>query len=120
MTPDRSVDDSPEFESVAAALDDGDCRQIVSVLEEPMTVDEIATRAELPLSSTYRKLDQLTNAGLVDEAADGRRGRNRKSRYVVTFERIGIELDDDREFRVSVERAKDHLLALWSEVRREV
>ncbi|MEY7849538.1 helix-turn-helix domain-containing protein [Natrarchaeobius sp. A-rgal3] len=119
MASDLSVDDSPEFESVVAALDDGDCRRIIAVLEKPMTVHEIATRAELPLSSTYRKLDRLTSAGLVDEAT-GSRGRNRKSRYVVTFERIGIELDDDREFLVSIERAKEHVLGIWSAVRREV
>ncbi|RQH00399.1 winged helix-turn-helix domain-containing protein [Natrarchaeobius oligotrophus] len=108
-----------DLERIVGALDDEGCREIVSALEEPMTVDEIAETVDRPLSTCYRKLDRLTEAGLVDEATGVRNGSHSKSRYVTNFERIAIELDENRELRARVDRVKNHVLQLWSEVRRE-
>ena len=53
---------TPDLERVVAALDDAGCREIIAVLETPKTVTETAAAAGLPLSTTYRKLDRLTEA----------------------------------------------------------
>ena len=110
---------SPDLERVVAALDDADCREIISILEDPKTVPDIAEETDLPLSTTYRKLDRLTEAGLAEETVGGRRGRHQKSRYVANFDRVGIDLDDERELRVEIDRSTDQSLGLWSNVGRE-
>ncbi|QLG48606.1 winged helix-turn-helix domain-containing protein [Natrinema halophilum] len=112
-----SSDDAPTFEGVIAALDDGTCREIIAVLEEPMTVHEVADATDRPLSTTYRKLDSLTTAGLVEETVGVRQGRHQKSRYVANLNRISIDLDDDNELRVDVDLSAE--LGFWSNVTRE-
>ncbi|MGQ3414321.1 helix-turn-helix domain-containing protein [Natrinema sp. LN54] len=112
-----SSDGSPEFERVIAALDDGACREIIAVLEDPMTVDDIAEAADRPLSTTYRKLDCLTEAGLVEEAAGVREGRHQKARYVANLERVSIDLDDANELRAEIDHSTEH--DFWSELSRE-
>jgi len=57
-------EDQPELQDVLDALDDPDCRTIVSVLEESMTASEIAEESDIPLSTTYRKIERLTEAAL--------------------------------------------------------
>ncbi|MFC4438160.1 MULTISPECIES: winged helix-turn-helix domain-containing protein [Natrialbaceae] len=107
-----SSDEAQAREHVIGVLTDDACREIITVLEEPLTVPEIADEIERPLSTTYRKLDRLTDSGLVKEAGV-RPGREQKSRYVTDFERIAIELDDARDLRVDVDRSNDNSLALW-------
>ncbi|WP_306059209.1 winged helix-turn-helix domain-containing protein [Natronococcus wangiae] len=108
-----SSDDAPAREHVIGVLTDDACREIIAVLEEPLTVPAIADEIERPLSTTYRKLDRLTESGLVRETVGARPGREQKSRYVTDFDRIAIALDDDRDVRVDVERSNDHSIALW-------
>jgi DNA-binding transcriptional ArsR family regulator len=108
-----SSDDSPAFECVIAALDDEACREIIAILEEPMTVDEIAEATDRPLSTTYRKLDSLTDAGLVEEAVAVREGRHQKSRYVTNLGRISIALDEDNELGVDIDRTTGH--SIWAD-----
>ncbi|MFA9416586.1 helix-turn-helix domain-containing protein [Natrinema sp. HArc-T2] len=106
-------DETACLERVVTALDDTGCREIIAVLETPKTVPEIAAAAELPLSTTYRKLDRLTDAGLASETVGVRQGRHHKSRYVVDFDRITIGLDDEGTFRIDVDRSSDQLLGSW-------
>ncbi|WP_254524349.1 winged helix-turn-helix domain-containing protein [Natrinema caseinilyticum] len=110
-------DDAPAFECVIAALDDGACREIVAVLEKPMTVHEVAEVTGRPLSTTYRKLDSLSEAGLVEEVEGIRQERHRKSRYVANFERLSIGFADGNELRVDIDRSA--ALGLWSNVGQE-
>ena len=116
---DDADDPGPGLSTIVAALDDDGCRRIVSVLEEPLTVDEIADLADLPLSSTYKKLDRLADAGLVEETVGVQQGRHRKSRYVATFDRIAIGLEDDRTFRVDVSQSAPDSLDIWSDATTE-
>ncbi|SDR44561.1 winged helix-turn-helix domain-containing protein [Natronobacterium texcoconense] len=113
-----SSDESPDIAAVVGALDDDACRKIVGVLEEPLTVDELADRTGLPLSTTYRKLDRLTEANLVTETVGVRQGSHHKSRYIADFDDISIALDDDRSFDVDVGRSSSRSADIWSETRR--
>jgi DNA-binding transcriptional ArsR family regulator len=116
-------EDAPDLQTVLDALDDPDCRAIVQVLEEPMTADEISERSDVPLSTTYRKLDMLTDAALLEEGTEIRPDGQHASRYTVAFEEVVIGLADDRDFEVDVARrprtADERLADLWSEVRKE-
>ncbi len=124
MVRDPFVDgDAPDLQDILDALDDPDCRKIVRVLEEPMTADEISDRSGVPLSTTYRKLDLLTEASLLEEGTEIRPDGQHASRYVVVFEEVVIALAETRDFEVEIThrtRAPDERLAsLWSEVRKE-
>ncbi|MDG5820976.1 helix-turn-helix domain-containing protein [Natronococcus sp. A-GB7] len=110
-----SSDDAPSREHVFGVLTDDACREILAALEEPRTVADTADAIGRPLSTTYRKLDRLTEAGLVRETVGVGRSRNRKSRYVTDFERVAIGLDDDRSLRVEVEGSSDPLVGLWTQ-----
>ena len=116
-------EDQPELQDVLDALDDPDCREIVRVLERPMTADEISDRAGVPLSTTYRKLDLLTEASLLEEGTEIRPDGQHASRYAVVFEEVVIALAERREFEVDIARrprtADERLANLWTEVRKE-
>ncbi|MFC7058746.1 winged helix-turn-helix domain-containing protein [Halovenus salina] len=123
MVRDSLADDDPELEPLVDALHDEDCRKIVAVLSEPMTADEVADTTEIPLSTTYRKLDKLTEASLVEEGVEIRPDGQHVNRYVVAFEEVSFALAEDNEFEVDISRtprsADERLAELWSEVRKE-
>ncbi len=116
-------DDAPELQDILDALDDPDCRSIVQVLKEPMTADEIAEAADVPLSTTYRKLDLLTEASLLEEGTEIRPDGQHASRYTVAFEEVIISVAESRKFDVDISRrprtADERLANLWSEVQKE-
>ncbi|MBX0324642.1 helix-turn-helix domain-containing protein [Halomicroarcula sp. F13] len=116
-------EETPELTTVLDALDDEDCRDIVSVLDEPMTASEISEQSDVPLSTTYRKLELLTDSSLLYEGVEVRPDGQHASRYAVDFEEVVIALDEHREFAVDIThraRSPDQRLEnLWSEVRKE-
>lgn len=123
MVRDRFADEEPDIESVLDALEDPSCREIIRVLSEPMTAEEISAAADIPMSTTYRKLELLTEASLLDEGIEVRADGQHASRYVVAFDEVVVTLTDEREFEVEISReprtAEERLASLWSEVRKE-
>jgi DNA-binding transcriptional ArsR family regulator len=122
-------EDPPSVDDVLDALADDDARRIVSALSEPKTASDISEECDIPLSTTYRKLELLTEASLLAESTDIRRDGQHTTRYSVSFETVTVSLDegDDgeggREFEIEFtrpERTRDERLAdLWSELREE-
>jgi DNA-binding transcriptional ArsR family regulator len=116
-------DDAPDLQAVLDALDDPDCRAIVSALDEPMTADQISAAADVPLSTTYRKLELLSEASLLEEGIEIRDDGQHASRYAVSFEEVIIALSESRAFDVEINRrpraADERLANLWTEVRKE-
>jgi DNA-binding transcriptional ArsR family regulator len=116
-------EEGPDLQDVLDALDDPECRDIVSALEEPMTASEISEASDVPLSTTYRKLELLTEASLLEEGVEIRSDGQHASTYQINFEEVGIALSEEREFQVSIARrartADERLENLWSEVRKE-
>ena len=124
MVRDRVADeDTPDLQAVLDALDDPKCRRILERLTEPMTAEEISRTCDVPLSTTYRKLDRLTEAALVREGMEVRADGQHASTYDVDFEEVVVALDEDRTFDVEIGHlARDpdeRLVDLWSEVRKE-
>lgn len=113
----------PELQTVLDALDDEGCRDIVQGLEDAMSAKEVSQRCDIPLTTTYRKLELLESATLVYERTEIRPDGHHTSRYRTDFHEVRVGLDDDREFTVAVSRpsrtADERLADLWSEVRRE-
>jgi len=116
-------EETPELQAVLDALDDEDCRAIVSVLEEPLTASEISDRSGVPLSTTYRKLELLTESSLLYEGVEVRSDGQHASRYAIDFEEVVIGLDEELSLTVDIShraRTPDQRLEnLWSEVRKE-
>lgn len=123
MVRDGRDGEEPSTEAVLGALDDPDCRAIIRVLTEPMTAEEISDAADIPTSTTYRKLERLTDASLLNEGVEIRSGGQHASLYAVSFEEVAISLTDDHELDVDISRrprrADERLADLWSEVRKE-
>ncbi|WP_436911578.1 helix-turn-helix domain-containing protein [Halosimplex marinum] len=116
-------DEAPDLQEVLDALDDPDCRAIVTALEEPMTASEISEASDIPLSTTYRKLDRLEEAQLLFEGTEIRPDGQHASIYEVDFEEVVIALTEEREFETEIARRPrtpdQRLESLWSEVRKE-
>ena len=114
---------SPDLQTVLDAVDDPGCRDIVSALEEPLSAKEISDRCDIPTTTTYRKIDMLTDATLLEERTEIRADGHHTARYLTDFEEVCLGLDPEREFRVDIERprrtADERLADLWTEVRRE-
>lgn len=119
----REARSGPDLQVVLDALDDSGCRKIVQSLTEPMSAKEVSNRCDIPLTTTYRKLELLETASLVDEQTEIRSDGHHTNRYRNDFEELRVRLDDGREFSVSVTRpsrsADERLADLWTEVRRE-
>lgn len=113
----------PDLQAVLDALDDPDCRSIIRNLDEPMTADEIAEASDVPLSTTYRKLDLLTEASLLSERTVIQSDGHHTTQYEIAFERVEIELDEDHDVTVAIQRrpgsTDERLETLWAEVRKE-
>ncbi|GAA0550490.1 helix-turn-helix domain-containing protein [Halorubrum ejinorense] len=131
MVRDPSRDpDPPSVDEVLDALADDAARRIVAALTEPMTASELSEECDIPLSTTYRKLEKLTDASLLSESTDIRRDGQHTTRYSVSFDAVTVSVDDGadgdedrREFDVEFsrpDRTRDERLAdLWSELREE-
>ena len=125
MVRDPSASEGQEatLESVAAALDDPDCRTIVRRLDEPMTAGELAERCDIPMSTTYRKLDRLSSASLLTEGTELRADGHHATIYEVDFEELTVSLTADRDLTVEVDRPTrspdERLARIWAEVRKE-
>ncbi|MFB6207484.1 MAG: helix-turn-helix domain-containing protein [Haloglomus sp.] len=81
--------------SVLSALDDPDCRGILDATgEEALTAREIAEACDLPTSTTYRKLDELTEASLLEERVRLRRSGKHASEYVRAVDDVVVTLGE--------------------------
>lgn len=84
-----------EAEPLLGALKDGDCRAILTATgEDSLSAAELSEACDLPLSTTYRKLGLLTDAGLLDERTRVRRSGKHASEYVRLVEDVLVSVDE--------------------------
>lgn len=98
-----TVDEHPSVQTVLTSLTDEDCRRILEVLTEPMSAREIAETCEIPLSTTYRKLNALSESSLVSEQLDVSDPGKHTTRYKADFDTVTVELNDDGAIQVTVQ-----------------
>ncbi|MCQ4332659.1 helix-turn-helix domain-containing protein [Natronomonas sp. F2-12] len=99
---------SVDTEAVLTALEDPDCRALLeATAEEPLTAGELTDRCEIPRSTTYRKVERLAEAGLLEErvriSADGKHA----SEYRRTFEDVTVSLSEADGITVGLSGAAD-------------
>ena len=119
-----SLRQGPDLQTVLDALDDADCRRILKELDVAMTANEISEACDMPLSTTYRKLELLKEATLVEEETRIRDGGHHSHEYVTSFEAIQIALAESRDLDISIEAgattADEQLTTIWSVIREEL
>lgn len=108
--PDRStgpepVDEESGVQTLLDALQDPDCRCILDeTSDDARSANELASACELPLSTTYRKLDLLTDTGLLDERTRIRQSGKHASEYARIVDSVVVSFDGDGEMELAVSR----------------
>lgn len=89
--------DSPTCNSptgVLSALSDPDSRTILeATASRPRTVPEIVDACDIPTATAYRKVDALTEVGLLDEHVRIRSSGKNINKYDLRAEEITITID---------------------------
>ncbi|UWG47709.1 Transcriptional regulator containing HTH domain,ArsR family [Halanaeroarchaeum sp. HSR-CO] len=115
-----TVDENPPLQTVLTSLTDEDSRRILESLNDPLSAREIAEVCDIPLSTTYRKLNVLSEASLVSERIDVSEPGKHTTRYKADFEKVTVKLNEDGEFQVDVATeiaGRDSVLSTrWQEI----
>jgi DNA-binding transcriptional ArsR family regulator len=109
-SPDETtVDDVDEVETILDALHDDDCRAVLDATgEASLSASELADACDLPLSTTYRKLDTLTDAGLLAERTRLSPDGKHASEYVRAVDEVLVDAAAGFELTVTKRDAGDH------------
>lgn len=95
------------------ALGDGDCRAILDATSDgALSASEVAETCDLALSTTYRKLDLLTDAGLLVERTRIRRSGKHASEYARAVEDVVVSFGPGGETELRVTRRDS---PLWTD-----
>ncbi|HET7323725.1 MAG TPA: helix-turn-helix domain-containing protein [Halococcus sp.] len=122
MTLGSQQDEPPDSQQVIDPLADPACRSIIQEVDDPLTAKEVSEECDLPLSTTYRKLDRLTDASLLETQVEIHRDGRHLTQYRLAFTEIMIHLDDAQRLTVTITRpltSDQQLAAMWTEMRRE-
>lgn len=103
------VDDERTVQTLLDALDDDDCRRILEATDEAsLTASEIAEACDLALSTTYRKLDVLTEADLLSKGLRVRRSGQHSAEYERTVEDVMLTVSPTGlELRVTARESSE-------------
>lgn len=95
--------DEERAQTVLDALDDPECRTILDLTSaEALSAQEVAERGTFPLSTVYRKLDVLTDAGLLEARTRVRRGEKHTTEYRRAFDDVVVTVGPCGEMDVMV------------------
>lgn len=99
-------EESADSEAVLAALEDPDCRALLeATTDEALTAGELTERCDVARSTTYRKLEQLTEAGLLEEQIRISSSGKHASEFRRTFDDVTISLCDSEGVTVGLSKA---------------
>lgn len=89
----ESITGDSDVQLLLDALDDPDCRAILTETSETaLTANEVSETCDLPLSTSYRKLGLLTDAGLLEQRTRLRQSGKHASEYIRSVEDVVISL----------------------------
>ncbi|MFT4945854.1 MAG: DNA-binding transcriptional ArsR family regulator [Natronomonas sp.] len=102
----RTIENETEITTLMGALEDTDCRAILEATsEEALAASELCEICDLSSSTAYRKLDQLTDAGLLEESIRLSQSGSHTSEYSLAVSDLEIELRGGLELRVTSEQS---------------
>lgn len=100
----RWIDGEDNIQELLDVLDDPGCRDILDATSDTaLSANEVSETCDLPLSTTYRKLELLTEVGLLEERTRVRRSGKHPNEYVRAVTKVVISLDsgEGTELQVS-------------------
>lgn len=104
----RRVADETTTQVLLEALNDPDCRDILDATSDvTLTAAEISETCDLPLSTTYRKLDHLTDAGLLEEGTRVCHSGKHSSEYRRLVESVIFSFTPSGEIALQVANRRD-------------
>jgi DNA-binding transcriptional ArsR family regulator len=104
----RRVEDETTIQALLEALNDPDCRDILDATSDvALTAAEVSETCDIPLSTTYRKLDHLTDAGLLEEGTRIRNSGKHTSEYRRLVESVIVSLTPSGETALHVANRRD-------------
>lgn len=108
LTDETTVDDEAEVQTVLDALHDDDCRAVLdATTEEALSANELSSACGLSLSTTYRKLDVLTEAGLLEERTRIHPDGKHASEYRRAVEDVVVSAGVDGGFELTISMRSD-------------
>ena len=103
---DTKTEGEQSEETILTLLGDPTSREILRATKtEPQSASELETRCDASLSSIYRKIDALSNAGLVDERIRITKSGKHTTEYVFPVERVELSLSQEGSFTVTVDES---------------
>lgn len=105
--PHRSPDPSQGSDAIEfyfEILEDAACRNIIEATSERrLSAKEIADTCDLPTSTTYRKLDHMTEAGLLEEGIRIKKSGKHTSEYGCVMQDVTVSIGGDGGINLRVE-----------------
>lgn len=96
----------PAPERLLDALRDEDSRALVAAAtDQPRTAKELADMCDLSLSATYRRLERLTDVGLLTEGTRVRAGHRPASEYRRDFDGVLVDLTEEGRLDIGARQA---------------
>lgn len=99
--------DDVDVDTVLEAFADAGCRSILQAADEPRLAKELSEACDLPSSTVYRKIDQMSEAGLLKEQTRIDRSGHHASEYVSTVESVTLVADGDGGLDLEVDWKDD-------------
>lgn len=111
------MSDADRLETVVELLNDETVRTILQATStESLSATELAERCDASQQTLYRRLNQLKEAGFVEDRTRVRKDGHHDAVYTATLEHVSITLRDG-ELQLDVERVgtepADQLTDLW-------
>lgn len=104
-TTEQSIDSDQEISTLLGALEDADCRAILEATsDQALSASELCEVCDLSSSTGYRKVDQLTEAGLLEESIRLDSSGAHTSEYRLAVSDVEIDLEGGVELTVGTER----------------
>lgn len=105
------VDAEAVVGEVLHLLDDADCRAILGATgEEPLSAAEMSETCDMPRSTVYRKIDRLTEAGLLKEGMRVRFDGKHTQEYSRRVDDVVVSMSDEGSIELKVSRTSEPAL----------
>jgi predicted transcriptional regulator len=97
------VSEDSDPTNVLSLLDDGHARAILAAAStEPMSASDLCETCDASKATVYRRIDDLTDYGLLEESINVSPDGNHHRMYRTTFRELTLDLEDG-EFTTTVE-----------------
>ena len=114
------VSDEPAKQRILAALADEYSRKILTAtIQDPMSALELSKKYEIPITTVYRRIEELVEAGLLAAVKSGRTTDGKwYDLYRSLLRRIdvGFEKGDVRIDVVVNEHVADRFTRMWTSI----